>query len=127
MSMDEPSTCIMPLVEGEDSIVTCTVLVGAKVAVSVIGPSIMAVAEGEVPLNDPEPEQVHETKVKPLLGVASIGITALLSCHPVGGATVPPALDWMVRRYCCWYVVAYVVGELGTVIVCVCPPPSDHD
>jgi hypothetical protein len=72
-----------------------------KVAVSVIAPSIVTEAEGEVPLNEPEPEPVHDTKVKPLLGVASIGITALPSCHPVGGATVPPALVWMVRRYCC--------------------------
>jgi hypothetical protein len=67
----------MPLVEGPDSTVICTVLVGAKVAVSVIGPSIVTVAEGEVPLNEPEPEPVHETKVNPLLGRARIAITAL--------------------------------------------------
>ena len=75
--MDEPSTCTMPLFEVPDSTVICTVFVGAKVAVSVIGPSIVTVAEGEVPLNEPEPEPVHETKVKPLLGKASIAITAL--------------------------------------------------
>jgi hypothetical protein len=29
---------------------------------------------------------------------------------------------------CCWYMARmYVVVELGTVIVWVCPPPSDHD
>jgi hypothetical protein len=75
--MDEPSTCIVLLLEGLEPTVICIVLVGAKVAVSVIGPSIVTVAEGEVPLNEPEPEPVHETKVKPLLGKASIGITAL--------------------------------------------------
>jgi hypothetical protein len=75
--MNEPSTWIVLLLEGLEPTVICTVLVGAKVAVSVIGPSIVTVADGEVPLNEPEPEPVHETKVKPLLGKASIGITAL--------------------------------------------------
>ncbi len=77
MFIDEPSTCIVLLLEGLEPTVICTVLVGAKVAVSVIGPSIVTVADGEVPLNEPEPEPVHETKVKPLLGKANIGITAL--------------------------------------------------
>jgi hypothetical protein len=75
--MDEPSTCIAPLLEGFDPTVICTVLAGAKVAVSVIGPFIVTVAEAEEPLKEPEPEPVHETKEKPLLGVPSIGITAL--------------------------------------------------
>jgi hypothetical protein len=115
--MDEPSTWIVLLLEGLEPTVICTVLVGAKVAISVIGPFVVTEAEGEVPLNDPEPEPVHETKAKPLLGVASIGITALAFWYPVGGATVPPALDCIVRRYCCWYVAVYVTGESGTVIV----------
>ncbi len=51
----------MPLVE--DSTIICTILVGVKVATSVIGPSMVTVAEGEVPLNEPEPEPVHETKL----------------------------------------------------------------
>jgi hypothetical protein len=114
--MNEPSTCTVLVLVGEDVTVICTVLVGAKVAVSVIGPFIVTEAEGELPLNEPEPEPVHETKVEPLLGVASIGITALAFWYPVGGATVPPALDWIVRRYCCWYVAVYVVGEFGTVM-----------
>jgi hypothetical protein len=91
--------------------VTVLVVINAKVAVSVIGPFIVTEAEADEPLNEPEPDPVHETKVdpfhetkvKPLLGVASIGTTALAFCHPVGGVVVPPALDWMVRRYCCWY------------------------
>jgi hypothetical protein len=92
-------------------VVTVLVVIGAKVAVSLIGPFIMIEAEAEVPLNAPEPDPVHETKVdpfhetkvKPLLGVASIGISALAFCHPEGGVVVPPGLDLMVRRYCCWY------------------------
>jgi hypothetical protein len=91
--------------------VTVSLVTGAKVAFSVIGPFIVTEAEGDVPVNEPEPAPVHETKVdpfhetkvKPLLGVASIGTTALAFCHPVDGAAVPPALDRMVRRYCCWY------------------------
>ncbi len=91
--------------------VTVSVVMGAKVAVSLIGPFIVTEAEAEVPLNAPEPDPVHETKVdpfhetkvKPLLGVASIGIIALAFCHPVDGVVVPPVLDLMVRRYCCWY------------------------
>jgi len=51
----------MPLIE--EPTVICTRFVGVKVATSVIGPSIVTVAEGEVPLNEPEPEPVHETKV----------------------------------------------------------------
>jgi hypothetical protein len=91
--------------------VAVSLVTGAKVAFSVIGPFIVTDAEGDVPVNEPEPAPVHETKVdpfhetkvKPLLGVASIGTAALAFCHPVGGAAVPPALDRMVRRYCCWY------------------------
>lgn len=77
MLMNEPSTCTVPVLVGEDVTDICTVLVGAKVAVSVMGPFIVTEADGELPLNEPEPEPVHETKVKPLLGIASIGITAL--------------------------------------------------
>jgi len=95
----------------EEVAVAVLVVIGAKVAVSLIGPFIMTEAEAEVPLNAPEPDPVHETKVdpfhetkvKPLLGVASIGISALAFCHPEGGVVVPPGLDLMVRRYCCWY------------------------
>ncbi len=108
---------MVPVLVGEDVTVICTLLVGAKDAVSVIGPFIVTEAEDEVPLNEPEPEPLHDTKVKPLLGVASIGITAFAFWYPVGGATVPPALDCIVRRYCCWNVAVYVAGELGTVIV----------
>ena len=68
---------MVPVLVGEDVTDICTVLVGAKVAVSVIGPLIVTEADGELPLNDPEPEPVHETNVKPMFGVASIGITAL--------------------------------------------------
>ena len=54
---------------------------GVKVAFSVMGPFIVTEAEGDVPLNAPEPTPVHETKVdpfqevkvKPLLGVATMG------------------------------------------------------
>lgn len=62
---------------GEDVTDICTELVAVKVAVSVIGPFITTEADGELPLNEPEPEPVHETKVKPPLGIARIGITAL--------------------------------------------------
>ncbi len=48
-----------------------------KPAVSVIGAFIVTVAEAEEPLKEPEPEPVHETNEKPVLGEASIGITAL--------------------------------------------------
>jgi len=83
--MNEPSTCMVPVLVGEDVTDICTVLVvvpvvvldGAKVAVSVTGPFITTEAEGEVPLNEPEPEPVHETNVKPPPGIARIGITAL--------------------------------------------------
>jgi len=91
----------MPSLAGSDVIVICTVLdwvvvldavcveivlvvsfvIGAKVAVSVIGPSIVTEAEADVPLNEPIPapahetkaDPFHETKMKPVFGVASIG------------------------------------------------------
>ena len=108
---------------------------GVKVAFSVMGPFIVTVAEAEVPLYEPEPAPVHETKVdpfqevkvKPLLGVARMGTWVLAFCHSVGGVVVPPGVEWMVRRYCCWYMARMVVGELGAMRVCVCAPPSDHD
>jgi hypothetical protein len=99
-----PSTDIIPSLAGSDVIVICTVLdwvvvldavlgevvtvvsfvIGAKVAVSVIGPSIVIEAEADVPLNEPRPAPAHDTKedpfhemkMKPLFGVASIGILA---------------------------------------------------
>jgi hypothetical protein len=119
--IEVPSTDITPSLVGFDVIVICSKLgwsvvlesavgevavavvmvMGAKVAVSVIGPFIVTEVEVKVPVNEPEPDPVHETKVdpfhetkvKPLLGVASIGTTALAFCHPVGGVVVPPALD----------------------------------
>jgi len=108
---------------------------GVKVAFSVIGPFIVTEAEADVPLYEPEPDPVHETnvdpfqevKVKPLLGVARMGTWVLAFCQPVEGVVVPPGVDWMVRRYCCWYIARMVVGESGAVRLCVCPPPSDHD
>ncbi len=114
---------------------TFSTIIGAKVAVSVMGPFIVTEAEADLPLNEPEPTPVQETnvdpfqetKVKPLLGVASIGTEASAFCHPVGGVVVPPGVDWMVRRYCCWYRARMVVGELGAVRLWVCPSPSDHD
>ena len=114
---------------------TVSIVIGANVAVSVMGPFMVTEAEAEVPLNEPEPDPVHETKVdpfhetkvNPLLGVASMGTWVLAFCHPVEGVVVPPALDWMVRRYCCSYMARMVVGELEAVRLCVCPPPSDHD
>ena len=116
-------------------VVTVSVVRGVKVAFSVMGPFIVTEAEGDVPLNAPEPNPVQETnvdpfqevKVKPLSGVASMGTWVLAFCQPVEGVVVPPALDWMVRRYCCWYMARMVVGEVGGVTLCVCPPPSDHD
>jgi len=59
-------------------------VIGAKVAVSVIGPYIVTDAETDVPLNEPKPvpaqemneDPFQETKMKPLLGVASIGMLA---------------------------------------------------
>jgi len=115
--------------------VTVSVVRGVKVAFSVMGPFMVTDAEAEVPLNEPEPDPVHETKVdpfqevkvKPLLGVARMGTWVLAFCQPVEGVVVPPALDWIVRKYCCSYMARMVVGEWGGVRVCVCPPPSDHD
>jgi hypothetical protein len=94
----------MPSLAGSDVIVISTVLdwvvvlaavrvevvavvsfvIGAKFAVSVIGPSIVTDAEADVPSNEPKPapahetkaDPFHETKMKPLFGVASIGILA---------------------------------------------------
>ena len=131
MVIEVASTDIIPSLVGSDVIVICSILdwvvmldavreevavtvsaaIGAKVAISMIGPFIVTEAEADVPLNAPEPDPVHETKVdpfhetkvNPLSGVASIGTIALAFCHPVGGVVVPPVLDLMVRRYCCWY------------------------
>ncbi len=125
-----PSTDIMLSLAGSDVIVISTGLdwvvvldtfcgevglaaagvIGANVAVSVIGPSIVTEAEADVPLNEPKPAPAHETKadpfhetnMKPLFGVASIGTLAYAFCHSVSGVAVPPAVDLMVRRYCCW-------------------------
>jgi hypothetical protein len=116
-------------------VLTVSTAIGAKTAVSVMGPFIVTEAEAEVPLNDPEPDPVHETKVdpfhetkvKPLSGVAVMGTWVLALCQSVEGVVVPPGVDWMVRRYCCSYMARMVVGELGAVRLCVCPPPSDHD
>jgi hypothetical protein len=82
-------------------VLTVSEVIGANVAVSVMGPFIVTEAEADVPLNEPEPDPVHETKVdpfhetkvKPLLGVARMGTWVLAFCHPVGGVVVPPALD----------------------------------
>ncbi len=82
-------------------VVTVSVVRGVKVAFSVMGPFIVTEAEGDVPLNAPEPNPVQETnvdpfqevKVKPLLGVATMGTWVLAFCQPVGGVVVPPALD----------------------------------
>jgi len=116
-------------------VVTVSGVRGVKVAFSVMGPFKVTEAEGDVPLNAPEPNPVQETnvdpfqdvKVKPLLGVAVMGTWVFAFCHPVEGVVVPPGVELMVRRYCCWYMARMVVGEWGGVTVCVCAPPSDHD
>ena len=63
---------------------------GSKFAISVIGPFIVIVADGEEPVYEPLPDPVHPVNLKPLAGEAEIVNLVPASYQPLLGETVPP-------------------------------------